>query len=223
MARLPRLILPGHPHLLRHCCRDETVVRLDDLNAFVYLKALNAAAGEADVKIHAYRVLNSEVRALCTPADAGGLARMMQGVTRRFTAALKARRQDGPLWRGRYGSAVVEQSHVLACMRVVEGAAADWIDDLSSGRSSAGHHLGHLRASAISEHLCYWQLGNTPFEREAAYRKLLEQPLADDLIQKVVQAVDRGWAIGSGEFARGLMEQTGRRMVPLPRGRPKTL
>jgi REP-associated tyrosine transposase len=89
--------------------------------------------------------------------------------------------------------------------------------------SSAGHHVGTKVDACITEHPHHWRLGNTPFEREAVYRRLLDQPLPGELESRIEHAVSRGWALGDTAFVRTLGEMAPRRVAPLPRGRPRKI
>ena len=90
----------------------------------------------------------------------------------------------------------------------------------------------------MTDHPLYWSLGNTPFEREAAYRDLLAQgadsaaaisaPGRSALTQgadpqetrRITEACVRSWALGSSEFLERLSPGSGRRLRPKRRGRP---
>jgi putative transposase len=87
--------------------------------------------------------------------------------------------------------------------------------------SSLSHHLGFQVDSAITEHTEVWKLGNTPFERQAEYRRLVDGGLGEAEIGKIHNAVEHGWALGNGSFLRELSMKTERRLAPLPVGRPR--
>lgn len=223
MARLPRLVVPGLPHLVIHRGHNGASTFVDDADRRAYLDALRLAAADARVALHGYGLLDAEVRLLATPADERGLAAMMQAVGRRYVRAFNLRhgRRSSP-WEGRFRSAVIEPGpDVLASLLVVEGAGAGPVPDTDLPPwSSAAHHAGLRRDPLITEHPLYWKLGNTPFEREIAYRRLFEAGLSPAVAQRVLGAAAGGWALASKEFAAGLNDRTGRRAHPLPRGRP---
>ena len=58
------------------------------------------------------------------------------------------------------------------------------------------------------------------FEREAAYRQAQQQPMAAAQVQGIAIASLHGWVLGSAAFERLLAAQLGRRLRPLPPGRP---
>jgi putative transposase len=225
MARLPRLIVAGQLHLVLQRAHGGAAVFQHEQDFDSYRRALVQAAAENGVALHAYALTPSQVLLLVTPSNPVGPSRMMQAVGRRFGADYNRRhRRSGALWDGRFRATVVDPGHLVDASRWVEwapvraglaGAAADY------PWSSAAHHAGSRVDADITEHPNYWRLGNTPFEREAAYRGLLEQPLAHALEARLEDATQKGWAIGDAAFLRQLGEAAPRRVAPLARGRPR--
>ena len=98
------------------------------------------------------------------------------------------------------------------------GAAAHAADQRWS---SARCHLGLERQPLLSDCPALWALGNTPFEREAAYRQLLDEGLPTDQARALGQASRQGWAVGDADFLAELARHTDRPLAPRPRGRPR--
>ena len=73
----------------------------------------------------------------------------------------------------------------------------------------------------MTEHPLYWALGNTPFDREAAYRQRLDQGGGTAAKQALNDATAKCWALGSPEFLARLAERTARPLIARPRGRPR--
>ena len=86
--------------------------------------------------------------------------------------------------------------------------------------SSYAHHVGAKPDPLITDHSLYWTLGNTPFDREAAYKGLVEQALTTEEINILNEATLRGWALGSEQFKINIEKKTNRRIRPAKRGRP---
>jgi putative transposase len=221
--------MPGHPHVIIHRARTGQAVFLDAADRALYRACLIDAARTAKVAVHAYALLSAEVRMLVSPSTERGLADLMQAVGRRYVHAFNRKyRCTGTPWEGRFRSAVVEsESRFLSCMRFVEGAsevsphAVTAVELQPVTDSSAAHHLGVLPEPLISDHAVYWALGNTPFEREAAYRRFLDQPVAEAEVAGILQAALNGWALGSHAFVTLVGDQTGRRPQRVARGRPR--
>ena len=226
MARLPRLTAPGLPHHLIQRGNNRQPVFVDEADCSRYLDDLADLAALHGLAIHAYVLMPNHVHLLATPAAADTLARVMQALGRRYVRWFNARhRRTGTLWEGRYRSTVVETDrYLLACMRYIEmnPVRAGLVDDPAAYRwSSHRHQLGQVVDPLIAEHAVYWALGNTPFERQLAYRRLLEQgPLAGE-IDAIRTATHRGWALGDPAFLDELAAKAGRRARPLRPGRPR--
>ncbi|MEY8876094.1 MAG: transposase [Leptothrix sp. (in: b-proteobacteria)] len=225
MARQPRLALAALPHHVLQRGQQHVPVFVDDDDRRAYLQALHEAAANERIAIHAYVLLDDQVQLLLTPPSAEGLSRLMQAVGRRYVGAYNRRHgRAGTLWDGRFRAAVVDaQSHLLLCARAIEQAPQrhGWLGPLADWPwSSAAHHVGRRRDALVSLHPCVWALGNTPFERELAWQRLLDEPLTDAVVQQVQQAISQGWALGSGAFLASLAEATDRPVSPRPRGRP---
>ena len=224
MSRLPRLTLAGHPHLVLQRGVQSQPVFVDDEDYRLFLDKLAAAAQACRVAIHAYVLLESEVQILATPEDTNGLGRMMQSVGRTYVATFNRRHgRAGTLWQSRYRATVLEASAwLVAGMRYVETRPlyCGQPSAIDYPWSSAAHHVGRLASPLITDHPLYWRLGNTPFEREAAYRDFLQQGLTSKQIRQIEEATVKSWALGSEQFLHELGQQTDRRLRPMLRGRP---
>jgi len=86
--------------------------------------------------------------------------------------------------------------------------------------TSAPHHLGHRRDALVTTDAGYWQLGNTPFEREQAYAARLSDGLSAAERVRVDEACRHGWALGDEGFLADLQSRLTRPVRPRPRGRP---
>ena len=226
MARLPRLSAANQVHLLVQRGNNGQTTFIDDDDRTGFLAMLRNAALDHKVQVHAYALTDNEVMLLATPADAGGLSRMMQGLGRRYVARFNQRHgRSGTLWEGRFRSTVIEAAlHLRDCMCFVElapvraglvQAPADhpW--------SSARHHLGQVSDGVVTDAPLYWATGNTPFEREVAHQRLLERGLTSEQVHAIDEAARKGWVYGSAEFAARLESETSRRVRPRRPGRPR--
>lgn len=215
MARLPRLALPGYAHYVIQRGHNGQSVFVDAIDRSAYRSALTAAAGAEPVQIHAWALPDGEVQLLITPDDASALSRFMQAVNRRFVAAFNRRHgRSGTLWDSRFRAAVVAPGPLrLQALVLVDGAAAP-------EATTAGHRLGGPRDAVAVDPPEYWALGNTPFEREAAYRALLAEGVPLSTAEMLRRAALGGWAAGLSATA-GRAEDGGRPLTPRPRGRPR--
>jgi len=226
MARLPRLYAPGiAQHLVQRAAEGRRLfLDTDDYARFVAL--LKDAVRPSDFGLHAYVLLPDRVELLGTPGSPQGGAALLQSIARVYVPYVNRRSgRTGTLWRGRFRSNLVDpDAHLLDVMRFIEtrpvvegraGTAADW------PWSSASHHVGAIHQPFLQDHPRYWALSDTPFGRQATYRALLDTPLDGELVRRVRDTVDRGWALGDADFVEAMRQAANRRPQPLPRGRPR--
>lgn len=225
MARLSRLYAPDTPQLIqvrfsRPLASPHEPAPSDKLDLLA--DWLRDAAREEKVPVHGWVVLNDRLALLATPPAKAGTSRLMQAVGRRFATRI----QKGRVFDERYRSALLQPgTWVLHGLIWLERLPVrhGHVDD--AGRwpwSSAAQHTG-LGAPAsrwTTEHPDYWRLGNTPFERQARYRRLLEQGLGQAQSRHLDEALFGQWALGDEDFLARISRDSSRRLVPAKRGRP---
>ena len=226
MARLKRLVVAGCAHhlVLRGLAATPVFAAPEDFARCTDL--LVQWSRRLNVQVHAHALMPTALHALLTPQQAPALGQLVQALGREYTAAFNRRMgRRGTLWQGRFQCAPVEPGPLLvSCMRYIEQApvrhglvpradAYAW--------SSASHHLGQGALAWLSDPAAYWRLGNTPFEREAAYAALLALPLDEAAVRLVEKATAGGWALGSAAFIDRVSADAQRRAAPGERGRPR--
>ena len=229
MTRLSRLVVAGFAHHV--VARVVTGGRAfyDDADRLSFMQALQRSGVEQHVAIHAFVLLDGEVQLLMTPLEDEGIGRMMQALARFYVPSFNRRHgRAGALWQGRFRAAPVGGADaLLSCMLYVEQAPlrVGWDRSPSAyGWSSAAAHSGVSASQFLAQVPSgsgYWQLGNTPFERDAAYLLLLDHPMSSQQVEEIERSTPKGWAIGSGEFLARLQTATERRISGKPRGRPR--
>jgi putative transposase len=225
MARQPRLVAAGLPHhvVQRGNNRQETFRDAADCERYLALVAELAPA--LGIALHAYVLMPNHVHLLITPGEAPALSRFMQALGRRYVQWFNTRHaRTGTLWEGRFRASIVQsERYLFACARYIElnpVRAALCSEPTGYRWSSHAHHAGLRTDPLISEHPLIWSLGNTPFERQAAYQQLFQQTTEDD-VGVIRAAIQSGWVVGEDSFLGQVHHLTGRRAAPRPRGRPK--
>ena len=225
MARQPRLILPHQPHLINQRGNDSQHIFRDDEDHERFLGWLRECARFYKVAVHAYVLLPGQVILLATPADEAGLALMMQKVGRYYVPWFNSKYgRTGTLFQGRFRTSLVDAAHyLLAASRYIDLAPVQ--AQLASSAleyrwSSHAHHVGVRPDPIVTDHMLYWGLGNTPFQREAAYSELVEQGYGSDEGELIATALAKGWPVGSHAFKAELEKKTQRQILPAKRGRP---
>jgi len=200
MARLPRLEVAGWPHLVVQRVHEGQFLARDDTDRQALLAALRDAARLHGLAIHAYAVCADHLRPARPPRADDSLSLTMQALGRRYVAAFNRRHaRQGSLWSGRFRATVLDPAQfLLPAMRFVEQHAvrAGLVQrEQDDPWSSAAHHLGLRTDPLVSDHALFWALGNTPFEREAAWRLQLAEGLSAEAVQQLADATHKGWAL----------------------------
>ncbi|MEY2953125.1 MAG: hypothetical protein RLZZ401_1212 [Pseudomonadota bacterium] len=225
MARLPRLTVPDYPHHVVQRGNNRQPIFASAADYQLLLKLVAEHAAHHAVAVHAYVLMGNHFHLLLTPTTVQGLPRMMQAVGRRYVRLFnQAQGRTGTLWEGRYRSTVIEaERHLLACMAYID------LNPVRAGMvaqaqdypwSSHAHYTGRRVDPLVTPHTLVWNLGNTPFAREAAYAELVHAGIAEGQQNSLTQSVLSGWALGESEFVADLQKRTARRLSQSRPGRP---
>lgn len=225
MARLPRLSLAGHAHHVIQRGNNRQPIFSDAIDRQTMLDLLEEHARKMEVALHAYVLMDNHFHLLVTPATDEALPRLMQAVGRRYVRYFNDRTQrTGTLWEGRYRSTLVQsESYLLTCMAYLDlnPVRAGLVQSPSEFPwSSHGHYIGQRSDKLVTPHPLAWELGNTPFAREAAYAKLVMGGLNPLELAALSQSVVYGWALGDEKFVAELQKKTVRRLTKGKAGRP---
>ena len=192
------------------------------------LDLLEENSNKFEVAIHAYVLMGNHFHLLATPQTADGLAQMMQSVGRRYVRYFNDRqRRTGTLWEGRFKSTLIQsERYLLSCMAYID------LNPVRAGMvSSAGdypwsafaHSIGRRTDRLITPHPLFWELGNTPFAREAAYAQLVQEGVNSVQQKALTDATLQGWALGEPGFVADLQKMTQRRASKALAGRPRKI
>lgn len=234
MARLPRLYAPRIPQLvqarlarpLAPAGEPAPAASLDRIRGWL----AEAVQDTAPLAIHAWAILPDAITLLATPGNERILSNVMQSLGRRLgSGMLRAR-----VYSGRYHNALLEPGRwVLPAMLWVEtlpvanghvGQATQW------PWSSAAEHAGLADGSpqrpapgslVLSDHADYWNIGDTPFARQATWRQRLAGSIGQAQRTQIEAALHGQWALGEKIFLAHLGRLASRRVTPAPRGRPR--
>jgi putative transposase len=226
MARLPRLTLPGYPHHVVQRGNNRQAIFSGTSDYERLLELIHEHARKFGVAIHAYVLMSNHFHLLATPETAEGVPQLMQSLGRSYVRYFNAKQgRTGTLWEGRYRSTLIQaERHLLACMAYIDlnpvraGLVAEPAD---YPWSSHHHHIGRRVDKLITPHPLYWELGNTPFAREAAYTELVRNGVRADQQQALTDATLKGWALGEADYVADLQRRTQRRLSRGRAGRPK--
>lgn len=225
MARLPRLTVPGYPYHIIQRGNNRQPIFATTADRELLLDLLREGAVRFEVALHAYVLMDNHFHLLATPQSTQSLPHMMQAVGRRYVRHFNdTQGRSGTLWDGRYKSALIQPDrYLLACMvymdlNPVRSGVADQAQDYRW--SSHAHYAGLRTDSLLTPHRLIWELGNTPFARESAYRDMVQTGITMQQQTALTQSVISGWALGDPEFVARLQKTTDRRLSKASPGRP---
>jgi putative transposase len=225
MARLGRYFLPDQPlHVIQRGNNREAIF-FDEGDYARYRDWLAAAAAEYGCAVHGYVLMTNHVHLLVTPQAADSVPRTMQSLGRRYVRHVNTTyRRTGTLWEGRYRAAPIDgEAYFLACCRYIElnPVRARMVRRPRDYRWSSYRAHAHGAADAlVTDHELYRRLGGDPATCQKEYRGLFRAALDDNFVDALRAATNGGWALGDARFKRRIAKAFGRRVAPLPKGRP---
>ena len=223
MARLPRLYAPRIPqlaqarfsHSLAAASEPTPSAQLDRLHAW-----LAEEVAQHGLALHGWLITPDRICLMATPDTARNISRVIQGMGRRMGAAML----HGRAYDGRYRNALIEPGRwVLPALVWLESLPArlgDVDTPLSWPWSSVAGHTGLRTDPMLTDHIDYWNEGNTPFSRQARYRQRLAAGVTGQQAEQIEAALQGQWALGERIFLSHLGRLASRRIAPAPRGRP---
>ncbi len=163
--------------------------------------------------------MSNHVHIILVPSDEDGLRRTLADLHRRYTGFINARaRTTGHLWQGRYGSVIMDESHLINAVRYVTlnpvrarlaARAGDW------PWSSARAHL-----AGVDDHV----VKVAPvLERIGDFARFVDDPFDEDTAYGALRRGETiGRPVGNPAWLQALEARTGRTLTPGRRGpRPK--
>ncbi len=235
MARRARQLLAGRLYHVLLRGNNGQAVFVDDEDRLACRRILTEACRQHGVSLHAWLLLPARVHLLVTPRQAEGLGQVMQVLGRQYVRLFNRRHlRTGTLWEGRFRSSLIEAPRfALVCQQYLESlpvrlGLVERPEDFHW--SSCRYHLGLTQDSGVHPLAAYWALGNTPFEREAAWRARLsgaegERALADlEAVlryRSLARAWDYGHPVATEGWLRALELAHGQRLQIQAVGRPR--
>jgi putative transposase len=225
MPRRARIIAAGNPMQLFMRRIYRAAGFLDDGDLQFFLDHMDAVAAEESVAVHAYVLITNHLHLLMTAARDDGVSAVMKRVGQRYVQHVnRTSRRTGGLFEGRFRSSLIEaDTYLLACQRYIElnPVRASMVSVPGDYRWSS-HRANALgrRDSVVTPHPLYQDLADSDQARFAAYRRLFEDMLSAELLQRFRECTNGGFVLGSPKFERQIAAMLGRRTWKGAPGRP---
>jgi putative transposase len=120
MARIARFVVPGLPHHVTQRGNRRERVFFADEDYELYRDLLSSQCRKQGVAVWAYCLMPNHIHLILVPDRAEALGRALGETHRRYSAVVNARlRVTGHLFQSRFGSAVMDEEHLMAAARYV--------------------------------------------------------------------------------------------------------
>jgi len=215
MARIARVVLPGHPHHVTQRGVRSMRVFFDDEDRQEYVRLLGEQGERAGVEFLSWCLMPNHVHLVVVPGREESLARGIGEAHRLYTRMVNFREGvRGHLFQERFYSCPLDEPHFVAAVRYVERnpvrariVARAWDYDWSSARF---HLDGRRRDPLVTE--------REPFGMELDWRELLEYDPRHDETERIRKTTRTGRPLGELIFVRLAEKLTGRQFVYRKRG-----
>jgi putative transposase len=214
MARLARVVVPGHPHHVTQRGNGRARTFFEDGDYALYRDLLAAHCREAAVEVWAWCLMPNHVHLILVPSDPDGLRRALARVHRRYAGIVQARRKrSGHFWQGRFGAVAMDEEHLAAAVRYVS---------LNPVRARLVERAQDWRWSSTRAHLRGKDDGLTELapirDRFPDFADLLESSSEADLFTPLRAAESIGRPLGDNGFLCRIERLTKRSLKPGKRG-----
>ena len=218
MARLSRSTIIGYPHQVTQQGNYGQRVFEEEADFRRYLALFREYAARYSIDIWAYCLMPNHVHFVCVPKADGGLARGFNTLHMRYAQYFHAKKGlRGHLWKARFLSCMLDDRSVLEEIRFIENnpVRAGLVQKAEQYPwSSARHHVLGEPDPVIMDG-CFLKA------EIKDWRAYLSEEGDDPVLTHTWCSLKTGRPAGDEEFAKGLEVILGRRLVALPRGRPR--
>ena len=231
MPRIARIVVPGYPHHITQRGNNRQDVFFVDDDRRAYLAILAEQAERYGLAVEGYCLMTNHIHLIATPGSADSLAKAVGRTHWLYTQYVnRLHGRCGHLWQNRFYSCGLDETHFWTAMVYVERNPVRARVVRKPWRyvwSSAAAHCGHADATGLLD-LDGWARmlpRSGPEARRAGgldgWREALCAPLDDRTLSRLRIWTHRGRPLGSDRFVAKLERLVGRRLRPLPVGRPR--
>ena len=220
MPRLARAIAVGYAHHITQRGNNRQAVFFVDQDRQVYLELLQEQAGKYGLEILAYCLMDNHIHLVAIPHEEEALAKAVGRTHVRYTQYInRFHKRSGHLWQGRFYSCALDGRHLWLALKYVE------LNPLRAKLCRRAWQYAWSIAAAHTDEKAESELLNLPqwYKQMLAdqWRKELAEGLTDSEVARIRLRTHTGRPLGSDGFLSKLETLLGRRVRPLPVGRPK--
>ena len=226
MPRVARIVLPGYAHHVTQRGNNRQDVFFVDQDRKVYLEILAEQSALYGLTVEGYCLMGNHVHIIGTPQTEESLSKSVGRTHWLYTQYVnRMHGRSGHLWQNRFYSCPLDQKHFLEAMRYIELnpvrakiCRIPWRYTWSIAAAHAGKKPPnrHGDGSELPD-LANWKTQIQGLDWE----QVLREGIDVDRIEGVRLHTNRGRPLASDKLLSKLEVKLGRRLRPLPVGRPK--
>jgi putative transposase len=221
MPRVARIVIPGCAHHVTQRGNNRQDVFLTDDDRRLYLRLLAEESAAHGLAVRAYCLMANHVHLIATPTAEPSLAKAFGRANFRYAqAANRLHGRCGHLWQNRFYSCSLDEEHYWPAMQYVERNPVRAKIVRAAWRypwSSAAAHCGKGPDESGLLDMAWWAEVSRNWDWPAA----LSRPADEKETTALRLSTHRGRPLASDSFLAKLEAALGRRLRPLPVGRPK--
>jgi len=219
MPRLARLVVPGLPHHVTQRGNNRSAVFLADSDYEAYLAFLKEETRRFGLRVLGYCLMPNHIHLVAVPERELALALAVGRTHWKYAQRLnRVHGRSGHLWQSRFYSCPLDRPHGWLALRYVERnpvraglARQAW----EYRWSSAAAHVGAPDVSGALD-LGTWR----EYAGAAEWKETLGGPGDERKVCLLRERTRTGWALAGQSLLERLAGEVGRKMQPLPVGRP---
>ena len=221
MPRQARVVVPGCPHHVTQRGNNQQAVFFTEEDRQVYLSLLGEQAQRFGLRVEGYCLMSNHIHLVATPRRRDSLAKAVGRTNLYYTRHInRLHGRRGHLWQDRFFSCALDDEHFWSALVYIERNPV---------RAKMVRRAWRYAWSSAAAH-CALARDKTGLLDLAAWRKRLGDVNWQEALLRAGDASQtealRGWTnrgcpLGSDRFLAKLEARLGRRLRPLPRGRPR--
>ena len=220
MPRTSRVVIEGCAHHVTQRGNNRQDVFFVDDDRRAFLAFLAEAAERFDLAVDGYCLMTNHVHLIVTPSGEDALANALKRTNQLYAQYVnRLHGRSGHLWQDRFFSCPLDELHRWRALVYIERNAVRARLCRKAWRwpwSSAAAHCGGDDASGLLDLAGWCQQMETD-----RWRDLLTRADDPEQLARLRLCTSRGRPLGSDKFVAKLETVLGRRLRPLPPGRPR--
>jgi putative transposase len=220
MPRVARIVIPEFPHHITQRGNNRQDVFFTDDDRRYYLGRLKEQSDKYGLDILGFCLMSNHVHIIGVPWHDYSMHKAVGGAHLIYTQYVnRLHGRSGHLWQNRFYSCALDDAHLILAMAYMERnpvragmVRKAWRYEWSSAKA----HLDDKDKSGILD-MESWR---EHFEG-IDWREFLERPEDKDMVKKIRINTSRGRPVASDKLMSKIEAKLGKRLRPLPVGRPK--